>query len=71
MSPIELPVTLADIEASPWFQALSEREKDEIRLALLYSIGSNHGTDGHNRLNLIAKLIAGLVLFEMRYSARA
>lgn len=64
MPPVELPVNLTDIENSPWFRALSDREKDEIRLALRYSTGSNHGTDGHNRLNLIAKLIAALVLFE-------
>lgn len=32
------------------------RELKEIELAIIYTTGFNHGTDGHNRLNLIAKM---------------
>lgn len=34
---------------------ITQRELKEIHLAMLYSSTFNHGTDGHNRLNLIAK----------------
>lgn len=34
----------------------TERELSEIRFALTYVDTFNHGTDGHNRLNVIAKL---------------
>ena len=37
-------------------QMISDRELYEIRLALLYENYCNHGTAGHNRLSLIAKL---------------
>lgn len=35
---------------------LSARELNEIKLAMFYHAECNHGTAGHNRLNLIAKL---------------
>lgn len=34
---------------------ITQRELKEIHLAMLYSVEFNHGTDGHNRLNLVAK----------------
>lgn len=40
-----------------WMNLLTEREISEIEFAQLYSREYNHGTDGHNRLNLIAKLV--------------
>src|SRR5690242_6214769 len=35
---------------------LDERQRKEVSFARDYSINFNHGTDGHNRLLLIAKL---------------
>lgn len=35
---------------------LTERELQEIGMAMTYSQDFNHGTDGHNRLNLVTKL---------------
>ena len=35
---------------------LTDREFKEIQLALYYERHCNHGTDGHNRLLLLAKL---------------
>lgn len=35
---------------------LTERELSEIKLALFYEKECNHGTAGHNRLMLIAKM---------------
>lgn len=40
-----------------WLSLLTDREKDEVKLAQLYAKEFNHGTDGHNRLILIAKLV--------------
>ena len=37
-----------------------ERESAEIRLALFYADRLHHGTAGHNRLMLIAKMAQGL-----------
>lgn len=39
---------------------LTERELKEVRLALFYESECNHGTAGHNRLLLIAKLARAL-----------
>lgn len=41
---------------------LDQREINEIKLALFYEAECNHGTAGHNRLLLIAKLARGLGL---------
>lgn len=41
-----------------WWDALSEREQKEIKLATYYSDNLAHGTTGHNQLMLIAKLAA-------------
>lgn len=40
-----------------------ERELNEIKLALLYEQNCAHGTAGHNRLMLIAKMAAVLGYF--------
>lgn len=42
-----------------WFYTnFDERERAEIMLACTYADNYHHGTDGHNRLMLIAKLYA-------------
>lgn len=41
-----------------WLAGFTEREKREIDLACLYARDFAHGTDGHGRLLLIAKLVA-------------
>ena len=51
----ELPTLLND-EPWNWEKHLSDREINEIRLAIHYTKRLNHGTAGHNRLTLIAKL---------------
>jgi hypothetical protein len=43
-----------------WRDELDERELKEVELALLYAKEFHHGTAGHNRLMLIAKLAAML-----------
>jgi len=45
------------IDTDDWWQCyLDERELKETALAMLYAVQFHHGTDGHNRLMLIAKL---------------
>lgn len=39
-----------------WMDDLDERQRKEIRFARLYAEQFGHGTDGHNRLLLIARL---------------
>lgn len=39
-----------------WQKLLDQRQKDEVALARFYAQGTKHGTDGHNRLMLIAKM---------------
>ena len=39
-----------------WYEILSEREQKEIAFARLYAESFGHGTDGHTRLLLIARL---------------
>ena len=39
-----------------WMKTLDERQKQEVAFARLYALEFKHGTDGHNRLLLIAKL---------------
>lgn len=39
-----------------WAQELDERQRKELSLARLYAKDYAHGTDGHSRLMLIAKL---------------
>lgn len=41
---------------SKWFAGLNEREQKEVAFALEYAKNYRHGTDGHNRLLLIALL---------------
>lgn len=41
---------------SKWFANLDERQQQEVRFALDYAQNYRHGTDGHNRLLLIALL---------------
>lgn len=49
-----------------WFQALDDRQKNEVVLAVEYAERFNHGTDGHHRLLLIASLVDELVDYEAR-----
>ena len=47
----------AHIENKPkWMVYLDERQIKEIVLARIYADDFNHGTDGHSRLILIARL---------------
>ncbi len=39
-----------------WQKELDERQRKEIALARIYAKDFSHGTDGHNRLLLLAKL---------------
>lgn len=39
-----------------WLNELDDRQRKEVEFALIYEDGFKHGTDGHNRLLLIAKL---------------
>lgn len=39
---------------------ITKRELQEILFAMHYSEFYNHGTDGHNRLNLVTKLATAL-----------
>lgn len=39
-----------------WHQNFDERQLNEICFALLYLTAFGHGTDGHNRLMIIAKM---------------
>lgn len=43
-----------DIET--WFSELDERQKQEVRFAREYARNFAHGTDGHHRLLIIAKM---------------
>lgn len=40
-----------------WFYELNEREQKEVHFAGAYAQHYAHGTDGHSRLMLIAKLV--------------
>lgn len=39
-----------------WSAGFIERELAEIEFAKIYTEKFNHGTDGHNRLNIVTKL---------------
>lgn len=39
-----------------WRSELDERQRSELMFALMYEADYHHGTDGHGRLMLIAKL---------------
>jgi hypothetical protein len=39
-----------------WLDNLDERQQQEVRFARAYAAQYGHGTDGHHRLVLIAKL---------------
>lgn len=48
----------SDSKKNPsWYNLLTEREIREVEFARLYAKEFNHGTDGHNRLVLITKLV--------------
>jgi len=47
-----------------WEAHLDERELKETELAMLYAVEFHHGTDGHNRLMLIAKLTSLVNVYE-------
>ncbi len=59
------PVPQLEPEHKAWWTELTDRETEEVRFATLYAEEFNHGTDGHNRLNLIAKLTR---LLDERYT---
>jgi hypothetical protein len=50
-----------------WRDTLDERELKEVELALLYAKEFHHGTNGHNRLMLIAKLAKMLDEIQQTY----
>jgi hypothetical protein len=52
--------------SSQWFIKLDERQRHEVRFAQLYADTFSHGTDGHNRLLLIAKMADMLDEQELR-----
>lgn len=39
-----------------WFKGLSEREQNEVNFCMVYSEQFAHGTDGHTRMLIVAKL---------------
>lgn len=45
-----------------WAEDLDERQRKEIKLAMIYAEKFAHGTDGHHRLLLIAMLAKKLDL---------
>jgi hypothetical protein len=48
-----------------WMKDLSQRERDEINFCMVYSEQFNHGTDGHTRLLMVAKLAKKLDAMEL------
>jgi len=53
------------VDTDDWWDAhLDERELKETELAMLYAVEFHHGTDGHNRLMLIAKLTSLVNVYE-------
>jgi len=48
-----------------WQTHFTERELKEIEFCRLYALNFNHGTDGHNIRNIVAKMVglldAGLI----------
>jgi hypothetical protein len=53
-------------KANDWTQELDERQQKELKLARLYAKDFAHGTDGHHRLLLIAKLADLLDKFPLK-----
>lgn len=51
-----------DLTVENWRELLTERERAEVSLAETYKASYQHGTDGHNRLVLIAKMAETLDL---------
>jgi hypothetical protein len=47
-----------------WKKLLDERQQKELEFAELYAADFHHGTDGHNRLLLLAKLSEMLTRIE-------
>jgi hypothetical protein len=47
-----------------WFKMFNEREQKELLFAQMYFNEFGHGTDGHHRLMLIARLLGYLSLAE-------
>jgi predicted LPLAT superfamily acyltransferase len=63
--------TLAERYAElEWFSRLEERQRQEVLFAVTYHLQFRHGTDGHNRLNLIALLAGLLNQYEATIKAR-
>lgn len=54
-----------DDKPSQWMSELTDREQKEVEFCLLYSDAFNHGTDGHTRLNIVAKLARKLHEYEI------
>lgn len=61
-------------ETHSWYEefGIDDRQQKEIEFAELYTTEFHHGTDGHNRLMLIAKLCAAIdkLSDELRKSAQ-
>lgn len=47
-----------------WMDALTEREQKEVMFARMYAEDFGHGTDGHSRLMVIAKLAEQLDTYQ-------
>ena len=60
MTELEQLHKLLDQEPWNWANLLTDRERHEITLAQFYARNLSHGTAGHNRLILIAKLVSML-----------
>jgi hypothetical protein len=48
---------MGDPQPPQWMAQLDERQNKEVMFALTYARQFAHGTDGHHRLLLIAKLV--------------
>jgi len=53
-------------EIHNWMELLTERERKEVKFAWAYAANFNHGTDGHSRLLLIAKLADLLIASQVK-----
>jgi hypothetical protein len=52
-----------------WMNEFSERDRREMAFACLYEADYSHGTDGHNRLLIISKLVGIANELERRVKA--
>jgi hypothetical protein len=53
---MQAELTMRALEKADWPRQLDDRQRKELQLARYYAQNLSHGTDGHHRLLLIAKL---------------